>query len=121
MKKYIITNDGSIGFDTETEETFNLPSCREAISRIIMVDEPMEIVIDRYGKKYTLSAKKDDIVIMFYEEYFPMPAIVVKNKDWAKNIKDYNKKVQKEKEEWAAKKKLDANCSCADCETSCIG
>lgn len=119
MKKYIITNDGSIGFDPETEEIFNLPSCREAISRIFMVDEPVEIVVDRHDKKYTLSAKKDDLVIVFYEEFFPMPVIVVKNKDWAKNIKDYKKKVQKEKEEWAAKKANTA-CPCEGCDMSCI-
>ena len=90
MKKIFISDNSYVGFDTEDESLFPVTFAREGISRIFLVEEPVTIVVKRNGKDYELNAKKDDIVISFYEQLYDMPVIVVKNKDWAKNIKKYN-------------------------------
>lgn len=108
MKKFIISNSGSIGIDTETEEIFSLDTQREAISRIFMATEPMDVVVKRDGKDYEMKAKKDDLIIVFYDGDFDYPVISVKSKDWVKNLKNYEKNLQKRKEEWAKEK-------CQDC------
>lgn len=94
MKKLIIGNSGSVIFDPEVEEISDAPSQREAISRIYLVEEPMEVVVKRNDKNYTMTAKKDDLVIKFYDQDYEYPAIVVRSKDWTKNIKGYNKKME---------------------------
>lgn len=112
MKKFIISDNGSVGFDTETEEIFSLDTQREGISRIFMAQEPMTVTVKKMGKEYEMSAKKDDLIIVFYDSDFDLPAIVVKSKDWVKNLKNYEKTLQKRKEEWAKNKCQ--NCSCCD-------
>jgi len=109
MKKFIITTNGSVGFDTDTEEIFSLDSKREAISRIWIAEEPMTIIVKRYDKDYTLNAKKNDIIISFYDETFENPVIVVKSKDWVKNIETYEKK----QAEYRAK----CEAACGECNT----
>ena len=94
MKKIFISDNSYVGFDTEDESLFPVTFAREGISRIFLVEEPVTIVVKRNGKDYELNAKKDDIVISFYEQLYDMPVIVVKNKDWAKNIKKYNKAME---------------------------
>lgn len=111
MKKFIITTNGSVGFDTETEEIFSLDSKREAISRIWIAEEPMTIIVKRYNKDYTLNAKKNDIIISFYDDTFENPVVVVKSKDWVKNIEAY--------EEWQKECRL-KRAEKADCETASI-
>lgn len=111
MKKFIIANDGYVGLDSETNEIFTLESQREAISRIFRAEEPMTVVVKRGDKDYEVTAKKDDLIIAFYDSSYDFPVIVVKSKDWVKNLKEYEKKLQKQKEEWAKK-----NADCKECE-----
>lgn len=114
MKKFIVADSGSVGIDTETEEVFSLETQREAISRIYMAQEPMTIVVKRYGKEYELNANKNDIIISFYDADFDKPVIVVSNEDWINNLNVYNEKMQKRKEECAVKC---ADCDCCECKS----
>lgn len=108
MKKLIFTNNGHVGFDPETEEVFSLESDREGISRIFLMKEPMDIMYRRKDKAYNVSAEKDDVVVVFYEDTFEYPVVIAKSKEWAKNLKKYNERLQKQKEEWAKKKEAEA-------------
>lgn len=103
-KKFIINNQGSVVFDAETEEISSLECAREGISRIWLIKEPMTVVCQIGDKKYELNAKKGDIVIKFYDTDYPFPVVIVKSKDWVKNLDVYEKGMQKRKEEWARQK-----------------
>jgi len=118
MKKFIISDNGSVGFDTETEEIFSLDTQREGISRIFMAQEPMTVTVKKTGKEYEMSAKKDDLIIVFYDSDFDLPAIVVKSKDWVRNLKNYEKTLQKRKEEWAKNKGKCLECDGDSSETN---
>lgn len=118
MKKFIINNNGSVIFDSETEELSTLDSAREGISRIWVMKEPMMIVCQNGDNKYELNAKKGDIVIKFYDDDFPFPVVIAKSKEWVKNLEAYNKAMQKRKEKWAKEKCDD---ECCDACTESIG
>lgn len=121
MKKFIINEQGNILFDTETQEISSFDSAREAISRIWVVEEPMTVVCDTKKAKYELTAKKGDIIVKFYDYDYPFPVVLVKSKDWVKNINAYHEKMQKAMEK-LSKKEADLNdpvpCEC-DCNSCC--
>ena len=112
MKKFIISDNGSVGFDTETEDIFSVRREREAISCIYIVPEAMRVVVDKNNKKDEFDVKKDDLVIVFYDQDYEKQVIAIKSKDWIKNIKKYNELMQKRKEGWAKN-----NSGCEDCES----
>ena len=116
MKKFIISDNGCVGLDLETEEIFSLDTQREGISRIFMTQEPMTVTVKKNGKEYELTAKKDDLIITFYDSDFDYPVIIVKNKEWVKNLKNYEKLMQKRKEEWA-KSKCESCDACAEAKS----
>jgi hypothetical protein len=121
MKKFIVADGGYVGLDTETNDIFTLESQREAISRIFRAEEPMTVVVKRGDKDYEINAKKDDLIVVFYDSSYEFPAIVVKSKDWVKNLKEYEVRQQKQKEEWAVLKK-NSVCDCDSCENcACAG
>ena len=82
MKNLYYTNTGFVTLDAETNEFHKMESQREAISRILIADDDMHIVLDRDGKRYEADAEKGDIVILFYDQDFPKPVIAVKSEDW---------------------------------------
>lgn len=126
MKKMFISNGSNMVVDTETNEITNLDSCREAISRIYMLEEDIDIVVKKNDGEYrTLKGSTGDLLIIFYEGYFDNPAVLINSKEWRDNIEGYNKKIQKEKEEWALRKTGGNNlvsentcCNCENCESS---
>lgn len=120
MKKFIINNQGSVVFDTETEEISSLDSAREGISRIWLMKEPMTIVCQMGDNKYELNAKKGDVVIKFYESDFPFPVIIAKSKEWVKNLEAYDKAMQARKEKWANEKKC-SECECCEEAAPSVG
>ena len=115
MKTLFINNGGNMVVDKETNEIGSLDSCREAISRIYMIEEDMDVVVKNGDKSITLKAEADDLLVVFYESSFENPAVLIKSKEWRDNIDGYNKKIQKEKEEWAAKKAADDVPQCDNC------
>lgn len=114
MIKYItVENTGSLfKFDTETEQIENLPTQREAIRSITLIDEP-GVIVDGDNE---IPVKSGDLVIRFYEQRFDKPTIVVKSKDWKNNIVGYNKKMEEERKQ-DANKICSAYCDC--CEPEC--
>jgi hypothetical protein len=76
----------------------------------------MHVVYGCGEKHHEADVEPNDIVITFYVDDFDTRMIVVKNEDWANNLATYEKKLQEEKERWAAERKnLDINC--CDCES----
>ena len=104
MKTMYIGNGNNIIVDKEKDEISHIDPSREAISRIYKIDEDMTILIDRGEKKYTLNAKSGDILVVFYEDTFEHPAVLINSKEWNENINDYNAKQQAKKEAWAKAK-----------------
>ena len=104
MKTLYISNCSNILIDTEENTANTIDTQREAIQRIYLAEEPMHVVYGSGEYKREVDVKKDDLIITFYTDDFENRMIVVKSKDWANNLKKYNKRQQELKEEWAAEK-----------------
>lgn len=102
MKTLYIANSCNMLIDQENNTVRSLETQREAISRIYLATEPMHVVYGNGEYNKEVDVKKDDLIITFYDDSFKNRMIVVKNKDWVNNIKDYNKRQQEEKEKWAS-------------------
>lgn len=118
MKTLYIANGSNICVDIDNDTVEQLDGEREGIQRIYLVKEPMHVVYTSGKYRKELDVKKDDIIITFYADDFKEKIVVAKSKDWVKNIKSWNEKEQKIKEEWAAKQ-LAENCGESDCPTCC--
>lgn len=116
MKKFFITSQGSIGINTETEEVFTLDTQREGIRSIYLAEEPMTVIAKKGDVEQEFTVKKDDIIVVFYDSDFVNKVAIVKSKDWVKNLKEYNKMMQKAKEEWAKKNSANNLGECNVCE-----
>lgn len=114
MKTLYISNGSNILLDTEENTANSLNGQREAIQRIYLAEEPMHVVCCCGEYKREVDVKKDDIIVTFYTDDFENRIVVVKNKDWANNLKKYNKRQQEIKEKWAAAEsdKCDECCDC---------
>ena len=115
MKDLYIGSGGYVCFDNETKEICPMSSEREAISRIFIANEPTKVHYNVGEKVCEVEAKKDDIIIVFYDHSFETPVVVAKSKAWVSNIKKYNKKEQEAREKWAGE---NAEC-CPNCEKCC--
>lgn len=115
MKTLYISNGSNILIDTEENTANTMDSQREAIQRIYLAEEPMHVVYGCGEYKREVDVKKDDLIITFYTDDFENRMIVVKNKDWANNLKKYNKRQQEIREEWA----LNKACSTDEATTCC--
>lgn len=108
MIKYITTENTSslFKFDTETEQIENIPTEREAIRSITLIDEP-GVLVDGDNE---IPVKSGDLIIRFYERYFDKPTIVVKSKDWKNNLNAYKKKIEEDR-----KVNVCNDLQCCDC------
>lgn len=122
MKTLYLTSGTGMYIDTENNTVDKAWGEIERISRIYLMSEPTHIVFGEGEYKRELDAKKDDIVIVFYNRTdFKEQIVIAKSKDWVANIKAYNKAEQQRKEEWALKQgtcECD-KCECCDCEPKC--
>ena len=117
MKTLYINSNANILIDEEEHNVSRLDTQREAISRVYLIPEAMHIVFGEGETHQELDVKKDDIVIVFYNGAFDKQIVVVKSKDWARNLKIYNEEQQRIKEEWALKKASECCCDgCNNCE-----
>lgn len=117
MKTFYINNVCNMVIDQDTDSCSHLDTQREGIGSIYLATEPMHVVYGEGESRREFDVKKDDIIVRFYEDRFPNRIVVVKNKDWVKNLKDYEKFQQEMKEQWAAKQK---DCDlCDGCVPSC--
>lgn len=105
--KVLLNEQGDIlPFDTDIESIRSLSLLTEDTKVIYKCGEIDDVI----------EAKAGDIVITFFNQDFPHPAIVVHNDMWKENLEDYRDKEQKRKEEWAAKR---AESPCCDGCTKC--
>jgi hypothetical protein len=123
MKTLYLTNSSAnIAVDTDNNSVSTVePEDRYELRNIFYIDEPTHVVFNGTFKGDEVSeevdAKKGDIVLQFYNNRFNKHILaVVKNKQWAANIKNKRDIVQKETEEWAAKNNLDVCTDCAPCD-----
>lgn len=122
MKTLYLTSNGGMCIDPEENFVDRMPSEREGIGRIYLAKEPMHVVYGEGEYKRELDVKKDDIIITFYSNDWKERVVVAKSKDWANNLKEWNKEEQRRKEEWAYKQaSADTDCDsqCDACEASC--
>jgi septation ring formation regulator EzrA len=125
MKVLYLADGTNIVLDKETEEVSRLDSEREAIQRIYMIPEDMHVISQSYdGSRQEFDAKKDDIVITFYDKYFKNKTVVVNSADWAENLTLYKQEQQDQKESWAKAKAAanlrqeDIPCAPSPCENT---
>lgn len=118
MKTLYLTNGCGMYVDVENNTADKANSEIERISRIYLISEPTHIVFGEGEYSRELDAKKDDIVIVFYNRLdFKEQIVIAKSKDWVANIKAFNKAEQERKEAWAAEQKCNEPCECCDtCE-----
>ena len=117
MKTLYINQSCNIVVDTENNEVSRLEGQRESISRIYMANEPMHVVFGSGEYSRELDVKKDDLIVVFYDGAFKNRIIAVKSKDWVANLKDYNKREEEAKLEWA---KAQAEKDAAPCGDKCV-
>ena len=123
MKTLYLTTGCGMYVDTENNTADRAKSEIERISLVYLINEPTHIVFGEGEYHRELDAKKDDIVIVFYNTSdFKEQIVIAKSKDWVANIKMYNKAEQKRKEEWAAKQCEKQSCddTCVPCEAESI-
>lgn len=117
MKTLLV--DAGYMFNPEDMSMQKVESKRESINRIYLVEEDCTVKLDNTSKE----AKAGDLVVIFYEGYFPEKFVVVTCPEWADNIKEYDRIRQEEKERWALKCANESNvkmytpCDAGDCET----
>lgn len=119
MKTLYLTSSGRILVDAENNTADVIQGERESIRNIYMAKEPMHVVYGRGEYQKEFDVKKDDLIIEFYDETFKNKIVVVKNKDWVANLKDYNKREEEAKLEWAKQQASEpCECACGAC-TNC--
>ena len=115
MKTLYLTYTGSIcindGMNPEP-----MPNKVQSIRDIYLITEPTRIVYSSGEKTEELYAEADDIVIVFYRDDFKHHIVVAKSAGWVENIKDFDEKEQKRKEEWAAKNLGNPDIGCVPCD-----
>ena len=100
---YIPDSSAGIVIDSENQAVKQLPSEREAISRIFIAKEDMHVVYEQNGEQKICNIDAGNLLIVFYDHTFKNRVVVVNSSEWIENIKDYNEREQKRKEEWAKK------------------
>ena len=120
MKTLYLTYSGSICINDNMNPE-PMPAKIESIRNIYLITEPTKIIYSEGSRVEELYAEPDDIVIMFYRDDFKHNIVIAKSAQWVENIKDYDEREQKRKEEWAAKQ-AEGNVPCCDCcEAKCKG
>lgn len=119
-KIYITDNSRPILVDSD-DNIRSITSDREAINRVILLDDDYEIVSGEYkedGSFITkrLIGKKGQIVIAFYENSFKHKIILVDNEDWVENITEYKKKLEEIR---SKSDSVSGECDCACEAKSC--
>lgn len=112
MNKLYIGNYGRVLMD-ENGDMLDAKSDYGRIDDLFLLDEDAKIIYKKGEANIETEAKAGDIVITFYGKDFTNKVVVVKNDDWAANIKAERIAEQKRKEEWAIKQ------SCGECKCEC--
>ena len=114
MKTLLV--DAGYMFNPEDMNMQKVPRKRTSVDRIYLVEEDCTVKLGDVSKE----AKAGDLVVEFYEGYFPEKFVVVTCPEWTNNIKEYDRIEQEEKEKWAKRAnenvKMYTPCDAGDCE-----
>lgn len=109
---YLTQSSENILIDDENKTANRLRKRLERyeIRDIYYIDEDMTVVYGYGEDQETLEAKKDDVLLLFYDrKCYEHKAILIQNENFKNNILAKLAQDQKEKEEWAAKNKSLSN------------
>lgn len=123
MKKIINIERKPIIVDTDTAEVKAINRSARGIDDIYVIPEDAHIEWESKffpDKTIEVDAKKNDILVTFYDRDLGADFVIVKSEDWLKAIDNAKAADQKRKEEWAAKQKESAHVN-ADCGDACCG
>ena len=121
MKKIINIERKPIIVDTETAEVKAISRSARGIDDIYVIPEDAHIEWESKffpNKTIEVDAKKNDILVTFYDKDLGADFVIVKSEDWLKAIDNAKDADQKRKEEWAAKQK-DNKSMALDCGDAC--
>lgn len=125
MKKIINIDRKPIVVDTDTAEVKAINRSTRGIDDIYVIPEDAHIEWESKSfpdKTIEVNAKKNDILVTFYDRDLGTDFVIVKSEDWLKALNNAASLNQKRKEEWAAKQKESAHVNAAcedDCGDSC--
>ena len=124
MKKIINIERKPIVVNTDTAEVNAINRSARGIDDIYVIPEDAHIEwTSKFFPDKTIEAdaKKDDILVTFYDRDLGVDFVVVQSEDWLKALNNAKEADQKRKEEWAAKQKergsMDLACGDACCES----
>ena len=124
MKKIINIERKPIIVDTDTAEVKAISRSARGIDDIYIIPEDAHIEWESKfftDKTIEVDAKKNDILVTFYDRDLGTDFVIIKSEDWQKWLNNDNEADQKRKEEWAAKQKenrsMALDCGYACCES----
>lgn len=121
MKKIINIDRKPIIVDTETAFVTSIDRSTRGIDDVYVIPEDAHIEWRSRvfpDKTIEVDAKKDDILVTFYDKDLGTDFVIIKSNDWLKALNTAKEADQKRKEEWAAKQKS-VNSEALDCGDSC--
>ena len=108
MKKIINIDRKPIIVDTDTAEVKAINRSARGIDDIYIIPEDAHIEWKSKffpDKTIEVDAKKNDILVTFYDTDLGTDFVIIKSEDWLKCLNNAASIDQKRKEEWAAKQK----------------
>lgn len=109
-KKIYLVERSAFDVDFDKHEIKYLPSDREAIQSIRLLNE--DCVVTDGEVEY--EANKGDILIIFYTTEFKHRFVIAKSEEWAENIIKYRKTLEE------ARLQSEKNCDdCKECDNTC--
>lgn len=121
MKKIINIERKPIIVDTDTAEAKAINRSVRGIDDIYVIPEDAHIEWESRlftDKTIEVDAKKNDILVTFYDRDLGTDFLIIKSEDWLKAIDNAKAADQKRKEEWAAKQKENKSMA-LDCGDAC--
>lgn len=125
MKKIINIDRKPIIVDTDTAEAKAINRSVRGIDDIYVIPEDAHIEWESRlfpDKTIEVDAKKNDILVTFYDRDLGTDFLIIKSEDWLKAINNAKEADQKRKEEWAAKQNENKSMALAcgdDCGDNC--
>lgn len=121
MKKIINIDRKPIIVDTDTAEVKAINRSTRGIDDIYVIPEDAHIEWESKffpDKTIEVDAKKNDILVTFYDKDLGTDFVIIKSEDWLKALNNAKEADQKRKEEWAAKQKENKSMA-LDCGDAC--
>ena len=121
MKKIINIERKPIIVNTDTAEVKAINRSVRGIDDIYVIPEDAHIEWESkffHDKTIEVDAKKNDILVTFYDKDLGTDFVIVKSEDWLKCLNNAASIDQKRKEEWAAKQKENKSMA-LDCVDDC--